>query len=114
MVRPGNRNREIIAPVIGATELRPDLDKFEVPIVLSKGHFPNPHHALLDAGIAWLALGMNQYELAQNAQFEGRKRLEGFDLQKLANQAEEVYEQYQARLPEMEINIIRNQEPGEQ
>lgn len=114
MIRPANRNMDIITPVIGLTELRPDLDRFEVPLVLqSRPHFNNATHALLDGGPAWLAQGMDECEIAQNAQFEGGELLGGFLLQRLAIQAEEAYQQYQSRSPELKLSITRNQEPGE-
>lgn len=114
MVRPGNRIMDITEPIIGFTELRPDLSEFEAPLVISNGGYDNSHNALLAGGLAWLALGMDKYEITQNAQFRGGEKLTGFKLQRLAGLAEEIQRQHLMRPPEVEISKPVNEEPSEQ
>jgi hypothetical protein len=104
MALPGNRNMDIIAPVIGFTDLRSDLDQFKVPIVLSQNpRYRSSHAALEKEGEAWFGRGMDVVDAAQHAQFLSGKHLTDFLLQRLVVHVEEDYKRFQTQSGELEV-----------
>ncbi len=96
----GNRNMTIIAPVIGHTELRPDLEKFQPIYATEQPKFDNPHTVLMERGDMWFAQGFDAYGAAQMAQFLSGAILHGRSLEILASHTEEQLQQFQSRQPQ--------------
>jgi hypothetical protein len=96
----GNRNMNIIAPLIGHAELRPDLEKFQPVCAVEQPKFDNPHAVLIERGDTWFAQGFDAYGAAQMAQFMSGAILHGRPLEILASHTEEQLQQFQSRQAE--------------
>ena len=93
----GNRNMTIIAPTIGHTELRPDLEEFQTIYATEQPKFDNPHTVLIERGDTWFAQGFDAYGAAQLAQFMSGAILHGRSLEILASHTEEHLQQFESR-----------------